>query len=71
MSDLPGIKTYQPLIRNSRPYTPSQFKRHVHDWKPTERIWNGQTFKLFICTDHEKPVIQAYDLEVSTAEVTA
>jgi hypothetical protein len=46
----------------------NKYKGHTHDWQRTERIWNGQTFKLFVCLDHEKPLVNAYDLEVMKSQ---
>lgn len=44
------------------------YRGHRHDWQRTERHLYGVTFKLFVCTGHEEPIIKAYDMEVMSRE---
>jgi hypothetical protein len=40
------------------------FKGHRHNWKLLERRKYGTLYKFHVCTEHEEPVLKAYDMTI-------
>ena len=55
--NLPGIKV-------KTPYVAKHYVDHKHDWKQATKYKYGAVFDLHVCMDHDKPVVEPYDMRI-------